>query len=141
LHRGTDARQIRLIETAREAQKQAYCPYSGFRVGAALQGISGKIYTGCNVENASYGLTICAERVAVAKAVSEGEKNFAVLAVVGDGPGLTFPCGACLQVLAEFAPDLLILLSDELGRIATFSLKELLPYSFALGNREENDGN
>ncbi len=139
MEKGTDARGIRLIEAAREAAKQAYCPYSGFRVGAALQGSSGKIYTGCNVENASYGLTICAERVAVTKAVSEGEKDFTVLAVVGDSDGFTFPCGACLQVLAEFAPDLVILLSDGRGRVASFSLRELLPHSFGLDNREEKD--
>ena len=132
--------QLWLINMARKAQERAYAPYSGFRVGAALQGISGKVYTGCNVENASYGLTMCAERTAVAKAVSEGEQQFKALALVGDGQGFVFPCGACLQVMAEFAPDLVILLSDRKGHVATFSLKELLPHTFALDNREESNG-
>lgn len=140
MQEGTDMEQLLLMEMAREVQERAYAPYSGFRVGAALQGVSGKVYTGCNVENASYGLTICAERTAVVKAVSEGEQEFKALALVGDGEGITFPCGACLQVLAEFAPNLVIVLSDGQGHLATFSLKDLLPHTFVLDNREEDNG-
>jgi cytidine deaminase len=122
-----------LVLQAREAAARAYAPYSQFAVGAALLGESGKIYTGCNVENASYGLTICAERAAVFQAVAQGERRFQAIAV--SLPGAATPCGACRQVLHEFAPDLKIFISDESGRlIHEFTLADLLPGAFGSGN-------
>ncbi|MGI9950804.1 cytidine deaminase [Moorellaceae bacterium AZ2] len=121
-----------LIKAAAEAREKAYAPYSRFPVGAALLTASGKVYTGVNIENASYGLTVCAERVALWKAVSEGECEFAALAVVcGDKP-FGFPCGACLQVLAEFAPDLEIITGQPGRNLLGRRLKELLPEAFSL---------
>ena len=117
-----------LVALARQARQNAYAPYSGFEVGAALQTSSGQVFTGCNVENASYGLTICAERVAVAKAISEGENDIEVIAVVSRG-GVT-PCGACRQALAEFNSDLRIILADLEGNSREFRLSELLPEAF-----------
>ncbi len=118
-----------LIAAARQVYQSAYAPYSGFSVGAALRTHSGRVFTGCNVENASYGLTICAERVAVAKAVSEGERDFETIAVVSRG-GVT-PCGACRQVLAEFNPDLRVIVTDLEGNAREFRLAELLPEAFS----------
>ncbi len=120
-----------LIKMARDAMKNAYAPYSGFSVGAALLTESGKVYTGCNVENSSYGLTICAERVAVFKAVSEGEHQFLKIAIVSSSNELTFPCGACRQVLYEFADDMEIILENKEGIYVT-RLKDLLPKGFRL---------
>lgn len=120
----TDADLIRL---AREARNAAYAPYSNFAVGAALLGSDGRVFTGCNVENLSYGLTICAERVAIGSAVAAGQKRFRCLAVVADTSEPISPCGACRQVLAEFAPDLRILLAARDGHVAEFSLLDLLP--------------
>lgn len=117
-----------LIVAARKARQKAYAPYSNFAVGAALRTRSGRVFTGCNIENASYGLTICAERVAVAKAISEGERDFEAIAVVS--PGGATPCGACRQVLAEFNPDLRIIVADPEGNIRRFRLSELLPEAF-----------
>jgi len=117
-----------LIAKAMEARKKAYAPYSNFAVGAALLAKSGRIYTGCNVENASYGLSICAERTAVFKAVSEGEREFEALAVVTD-KGVT-PCGACRQVLMEFGDDIQVIVADVTGRYRVFGLQELLPEAF-----------
>ena len=128
-----------LIEYARAVRNHAYAPYSGFKVGAAILGRSGQVYTGCNVENASYGLTICAERAAVARAISDGEREFVCLALVGSGEGFTYPCGACLQVLAEFAPRLRIIMVNAAGQTRKNLLRELLPQVFAL-NREEFNG-
>ena len=121
----------KLLKMARKAMKNAYAPYSGFRVGAALLTESGKVYTGCNVENSSYGLTMCAERVAVFKAVSEGERNLVKIAIVSSSNELTFPCGACRQVLYEFADDMEIILEDKEG-IHITHLKDLLPDGFRL---------
>lgn len=122
-----------LMELASQAKAFAYAPYSGFQVGAALQVKSGRVFTGANVENASYGLTVCAERIAVFKAINAGERNFSYLAVVGSGNNhdIVYPCGACLQVLAEFAPDLTIYLING-DKILSHSLKELLPRAFGL---------
>ncbi|MBI1979488.1 MAG: cytidine deaminase, partial [Elusimicrobia bacterium] len=98
-----------LIASAKKARDRAYAPYSKFKVGAALLTASGKVFTGCNVENASYGLSICAERVAVSKAISEGEKDFRALAIAGEKGREIVPCGACLQFLIEFSSSLVIL--------------------------------
>lgn len=129
-----------LITLAVEARKQAYAPYSTFRVGAALLGKSGKIYTGCNVENAAYTPTNCAERTAVFKAVSEGEREFSAIAIVGgkgDAPAdFCAPCGVCRQVLAEFCePDFRILLGTP-ENIKTYTFAELLPCSFGKNDLE-----
>ena len=121
-----------LIKLAQEAAKKAYAPYSDFKVGAALLCKSGNVYTGCNVENSSYGASNCAERTAVFKAVSEGERDFVKIAIVSEKGGLTFPCGICRQVLSEFMPNgTIVLYSDEQG-IKEFALNELLPYAFKL---------
>lgn len=117
-----------LITQAIEARKRAYTPYSHYKVGAALLGKSGKVYLGCNVENASYGHTVCAERTAVLKAVSEGEREFEAIAVVTRNGGS--PCGACRQVMAEFAPELIIYIADKNGEYRTTTMSELLPDSF-----------
>lgn len=123
-----------LLKTAEEARKNAYVPYSKFSVGAALLTKSGKIYTGCNIENAAYSPTNCAERTAFFKAISEGEREFEAIAVVGakDGKKGEFcsPCGVCRQVMAEFCePDFKIVLKD-IDEIKIFSLSELLPSAF-----------
>jgi cytidine deaminase len=122
----------RLIAEARQARRKAYARYSKYRVGAALLAASGRIYRGCNVENASYGLTVCAERVAFLNAVAAGERRFVALAVVTDGAAT--PCGACRQVMAEFAPKLKVLVADakKRGSARTFLLDELLPSRFSL---------
>jgi cytidine deaminase len=118
-----------LIDAASSARGRAYAPYSKFSVGAALLTKSGKIFAGCNVENISLGLTICAERAAVAAAVADGEKEFAAIAVVTEFPEPVFPCGACRQVLAEFNPELEVVTATTEGRSETVSLAELLPRS------------
>ena len=117
-----------LVGQALAARKRAYVPYSHYRVGAALLGKSGKVYLGCNVENASYGLTVCAERIALFKAVSEGETEFEAIAVVTKNGGS--PCGACRQVLSEFAPDLIVYIADKQGEFRKTTLSKLLPDSF-----------
>lgn len=119
----------RLLQAAREARGRAYAPYSKFKVGAALLCSGGKIYAGCNVENASYGLTLCAERVAVAKALSEGETRFLALAVISGSSRKITPCGACRQFLAEFG-DMDIGMADREGRCKVRRLSRLLPESF-----------
>ena len=126
-----------LIDTAKQARKKAYAPYSHYKVGAALLGKSGKVYTGCNVENASYGHTVCAERTAVLKAVSEGEREFEAVAVVTKNGGS--PCGACRQVLSEFAPALIVYIADKDGEYRTTTLKKLLPDSFTPAHLEEGN--
>ena len=124
-----------LIELARKARKKAYTPYSHYKVGAALLGKSGKVYTGCNVENASYSHTVCAERTAVLKAVSEGETAFEAIAVVTKNGGS--PCGACRQVLSEFAPELTVYIADKNGEYRTTTMQKLLPDSFTPAHLEE----
>ncbi len=119
-----------LIKAAQKAKAKAYAPYSKFKVGAALLAKSGKVYTGCNVENASYGLTCCAERNAVFQAVGRRERNFTAIAIVSDSPEPTAPCGACRQVLNEFAPEMEVIMAGAKGRVKTRRLKELLPDSF-----------
>ena len=131
---------LELIKTAVEAREYSYSPYSGFKVGAALLGKSGKVYLGCNVENASYSPTNCAERTAIFKAVSEGEREFLAIAIVG-GKGeeltsLCAPCGVCRQVLAEFCDENFRVVLGTPQKYSAFSLKELLPYSFGKNNLE-----
>jgi cytidine deaminase len=119
-----------LIEVAKQARQNAHAPFSNFRVGAALRAKSGRIYGGCNVENASYGLTCCAERVAIFKAVSEGEHDFDVIAVVTDTATLTPPCGACRQLIWEFCGDVPVVLSNLQGKIEYERSGTLLPRPF-----------
>ena len=124
-----DDMRKKLVEAARHVRQWAYVPYSNYPVGAALLSDSGKIYDGVNVENAAYPTTICAERTAVFKAISEGERNFTAIAVVTKKGGT--PCGACRQVLAEFNPDMVVIIADEDGRIIKeTSLTKLLPDAF-----------
>lgn len=119
-----------LYKAASEIRKNAYAPYSNFQVGAALLGESGRIYTGVNVENASYGATICAERSAISRAITEGEREFRAIAIFGsENPA--FPCGICRQVLAEFAPDIEIIVRNG-NDLEVYSLGELFPRSFKL---------
>lgn len=117
-----------LIERAREAQKKAYVPYSNFPVGAALITEDGSIFTGCNVESASYGATNCAERVAIQKAVSEGYRSFTHLAIVGKDD-FTAPCGICRQVIMEFGPEARIILAGKEDYVV-YNAEDLLPYAF-----------
>ena len=119
-----------LIQKAKLVRKNAYAPYSNFKVGCALLSSSGKIYTGVNVENGSYGLTTCAERMAVFKAVSEGERKFQKIAIVTDTREPKYLCGACLQVLSEFCEDLKIICATMSGKTKSYTLKELLPKAF-----------
>ncbi len=118
-----------VVERARAAQRQAYAPYSNFRVGAALESARGEVFVGCNVENASYGLTICAERVAVGQAVTAGARQFSRIVVVTDSEPPAAPCGACRQVLAEFGADLVV---EAVGPSSTkrWRIRDLLPDAF-----------
>ena len=121
-----------LIELAKEARNFSYAPYSKFHVGACLLTKGGKTYTGCNIENSSYGATNCAERTAVFKAVSEGERTFTKIAILGENNDeLTFPCGICLQVLWEFMPEGIVVLEGPDG-IVEYQLRDLLPHGFIL---------
>ena len=119
-----------LIDLAVEASKNAYVPYSHFAVGAALECADGTVFTGCNVENAALGSTICAERTAACKAISEGHRDFVRIAVYGDGEGYCYPCGACRQFLAEFAPEMEVLCAKAGDRYVSYKLSELLPHIF-----------
>jgi cytidine deaminase len=119
-----------LLAAARQVRERAYAPYSKFLVGAALLTREGQIITGINIENASYGLTICAERVAAFRAISEGHRAFALLAVVVDTETLTPPCGACRQVLWELAGDIPVVLGNLSATTTSFRMKELLPFPF-----------
>jgi len=119
-----------LVAVAREARERAVAPFSNFKVGAALVAKGGRVYGGCNVENASYGLTVCAERVALLKALSEGERVFEMIAVVADTADPTPPCGACRQILWEFGGDLEVFLANLTEHKGTFKMKDLLPLPF-----------
>jgi cytidine deaminase len=119
-----------LIKTAKAARLRSVAPFSSFLVGAALRTEDGKVFTGCNVESASYGLTVCAERVAIWKAVSEGERHFSELAIVADTETLTPPCGTCRQIIWEFAKNATIVLGNLSGETQIVSIKELLPRAF-----------
>ena len=118
----------KLLEMAREARKFAYVPYSGYAVGAALLSEDGRVFTGCNVENAAYGNTLCAERTALVKAVSEGVRRFTKIAIASSGSA-PFPCGACRQSLYEFAPGLDVLVTWD-GQVRKTTLAQLLPEGF-----------
>lgn len=119
-----------LIAAARAARENAHAPFSHFRVGAAVRAKSGRIFTGCNIENASYGLTICAERVAIFKALSESEREFSAIAVVADAETLTPPCGACRQIIWEFCGDVPVILANLRGKVERERSLDLLPRPF-----------
>jgi cytidine deaminase len=119
-----------LTEAALAARANAHASYSNFRVGAALEAGDGRVFTGCNVENATYGLSVCAERVAVLKAISEGARKFRRIAVAADTDVLTPPCGACRQILWEFCGDIEVTLVNLQGKTETFSMKDLFPRPF-----------
>ena len=119
-----------LIREAKKARNNARAPYSQFKVGAALETRQGKAYSGCNVENSTYGLTVCAERVAVWKALSEGASQFRRMAVVADTRALTPPCGACRQIIWEYCGDIEILLANLEGEKATYQMSKLFPEPF-----------
>jgi cytidine deaminase len=119
-----------LLAAARAARLHAHAPFSGFQVGAALETADGRVVTGCNVENVTYGLTICAERVAVFKAISDGHRQFTRIAIVADSESPTPPCGACRQILWEFGGDLEIILGNLQDEIGRYRLRDLLPLPF-----------
>jgi len=127
---------LSLVQAAVEAMRNSYSPYSHFAVGAAIRCTDGQVFTGCNIENVSFGLTNCAERTAVFKAVSEGQRSFDTIAIAADQ--MPWPCGACRQVLAEFAPNIRILLTSD-GKIIEKYLSELLPYSIDLDTKETKE--
>ena len=126
-----------LIEKAKRARLRAYAPYSNFKVGAALLTKSGKVYTGANVENSTFGLTVCAERIAVFKAVNKGDKEFTKIAVVADKNQPVTPCGACRQVFSEFVKDMKIVCANLKGKVDRYTLKELLPEAFDKRSTDE----
>lgn len=121
-----------LLNLAIKASERAYAPYSCFKVGAALECASGRIFTGCNVENGALGSTMCAERVAIFKAVSEGETEFTRIAIYGDGSDYCMPCGACRQVMSEFSRNMEILSANGAGSYVSYRLDQLLPHTFKL---------
>jgi len=120
-----------LLKLAKKAKEYAYAPYSGFRVGAALLAKSGRVYTGCNVENAAFSVTNCAERTALYKAVSEGEQEFTAIAVTSDSDDITYPCGVCRQALVEFSPHMDVISSNCSLKSEVVELSELLPKYFS----------
>ena len=130
-----------LINIAKKAQNMAYAPYSKINVGAALLSKNGKVFLGCNVENSSFGATVCAERVAFLKAVSEGEKDFIAIAITSSLDGLTYPCGICRQVIVEFAPDVDVVLLSEPGNLKILKIYELYPNAFLHPNICEKEQN
>ena len=119
-----------LCQKAVEMQNFAYVPYSHFPVGAVLECSDGTVFTGCNVENAAYGSTICAERTAIVKAVSEGHRDFVRIAIAGNSEDFCVPCGSCRQVMMEFAPEMEVICLNAAGESKSFALRELLPYGF-----------
>lgn len=136
----TNEERAILISAASRARENSHAPYSQFRVGAALRANSGRIFTGCNIENSSFGLTVCAERVAVFKALSEGERRFDAIAVVADTERLTPPCGACRQILWEFCRDAEVVLANLSGQITMRRVPDLLPDAFDasfIGKKED----
>ncbi|MDQ4121304.1 MAG: cytidine deaminase [Acidobacteriota bacterium] len=133
-----DNKREELIEAAQAARENSYAPYSKFRVGAAVETKDGKIYSGCNIESASYGLTVCGERVAIWKAVSEGVHEFSQIAVVVDTEDLTPPCGVCRQILWEFCGNVPVTLSNLSGKSETVMMEDLLPRAFGRRFLEQN---
>ncbi len=129
-----------LIAAAARAREHAVAPFSNFRVGAAVETEDGKVFTGCNVESASYGLTVCAERVAIWKALSEGERRFKRLAVVADTKNLTPPCGTCRQIIWEFCRGATIVLGNLRGGVETLSVSDLIPRAFDARFLKEDGG-
>jgi cytidine deaminase len=123
-----------LIAVAKQSRENAYAPFSNFRVGAALRATSGRVFGGCNVENATYGLTVCAERIAIFKGISEGERGFDAVAVVADTDSLTPPCGACRQLIWEFCGDVPVILSNLKGKIEVIQMRDLFPKPFDSSN-------
>lgn len=134
MRHATAEQRERLEQAARQVLSKSYSPYSGFAVGAALLTDDGSIFAGCNVENASYGLSLCAERVALVRAVAEGFRKFTALVIVTPTENPTPPCGACLQMLAEFAPELPIMSVCDTDRILDGLLPDFLPHAFLKGN-------
>lgn len=130
-----------LLAQAREIKQHAYAPYSDFRVGAAVLTDAGEIFRGVNVENAAYGSTLCAERVALTAAVSHGYRDIPAIAIVGDSESPTVPCGACRQVLAEFNPEMRVILGGRTDEIVVFFLSELMPDAFVRGFLDQDDPN
>ena len=120
-----------LMDMAKEAMKSAYAPYSHFSVGAAVETDDGKVYCGCNIENSSYGATICAERTAISKAVSEGYRRITRIAICDSNNSFAWPCGICRQVMSEFAVEDFYVILEDNGNLSNFFLKELLPNSFS----------
>lgn len=125
-----DDKLTELINAAMSVREHSHAPFSNFRVGAAVRAENGEIFVGCNVESASFGLTVCAERVAIWKAVSEGNKKFAEIAVVTDTEMLTPPCGTCRQIIWEFCGDVPITMANPAGKSETYSMSDLLPHAF-----------
>lgn len=123
-----------MIAAAKQARENAHAKFSNFKVGAALRAASGKIFGGCNVENATYGLTVCAERVAIFKAISEGERQFDAIAVVTDTDALTPPCGACRQLIWEFCGDVPVAMANLKGKVEVLRMRELFPKPFDSSN-------
>jgi cytidine deaminase len=121
---------VKLIKMAIEAREKAYVPYSGFKVGAAILTKEGKVFTGCNIESASYSPTICAERTALAKAVSEGYRDIDAVVVVGSLGKLSYPCGVCRQMIREFGEDIKIIVAKSTEEYKEYTIRELLPESF-----------
>ena len=126
-----------LVELAWKAREQSYSPYSGFAVGAALECRDGTVYLGCNVEGASYGNAICAERTALVKAISEGKRDFTRIAVAAVSPDYTAPCGICRQMLYEFSPDMTVLCVDQNREWVAVKLRDLLPLGFSAASMEK----
>jgi cytidine deaminase len=126
-----NTQQTELFELAKQSSRYAYSPYSGYSVGAALQTKCGKIFTGCNIENASYGATNCAERTAIFKAVSEGYREFIAIAIYVDADNVFSPCGICRQVMSEFSPNISVIYGND-NTVHVSNLSELLPNSFIL---------
>ena len=120
-----------LMDMSKEAMKSAYAPYSHFSVGAAVETDDGEVYCGCNIENSSYGATICAERTAISKAVSEGYRRITRIAICDSNNSFAWPCGICRQVMSEFAVEDFYVILEDKGKLSNFFLKELLPNSFS----------
>lgn len=130
-----------LVKLAKNAMMYAHVPYSHFRVGAALLTDNDEVYTGCNIENASFGGTNCAERTALFKAVSEGKKNFKAIAIISDSDNYTYPCGICRQVLAEFGDNIEFIVANNKEEYRVHSFKEILPYAFTNEELERSRSN